>query len=209
MARRCSKCGDPSCRSNKETWCSDCKSEYNQAYRLRKVGENRSKFLAAKDRPCARCGRQYPPVAMDFDHLRDKRRGCDPASLLGKGVSWARLQKEIDKCRVLCANCHRVVTYVDKKRYRPTELAGLIDELKAAPCSSCGEIFPSPAMDFDHRDPSTKKFAIARYRAYSLNFKQSLLDEVAKCDLLCAVCHRLKTATTRNWNLNLRGEVNG
>jgi hypothetical protein len=31
--------------------------------------------------------------------------------------------------------------------------------------------------------------------------KQRILDEIAKCDLVCANCHRLRTARKQNWAL--------
>lgn len=44
------------------------------------------------------------------------------------------------------------------------------------------------AFDFDHRDRSDKRDVIS-----SLRDRASILAEMAKCDLLCAFCHRLKT----------------
>ena len=65
------------------------------------------------------------------------------------------------------------------------------DALKDAPCSDCGGRFPPECMDFDHR-PGTEKFRgvskLARYRL------EVLLAEVEKCDLVCANCHRIRTA---------------
>ena len=46
-------------------------------------------------------------------------------------------------------------------------------------------------MDFDHRDPTTKDFEVGSgIRAYSL---ERCLEEMAKCDVVCAVCHRIRT----------------
>lgn len=47
------------------------------------------------------------------------------------------------------------------------------------------------AFDWDHRDPSDKGFTISQ--GWSGRSIATLLDEVAKCDLLCAYCHRLRT----------------
>ena len=48
-------------------------------------------------------------------------------------------------------------------------------------------------MDFDHRDRKTKLTNINRminYRSYS---KEKILEEIEKCDLVCANCHRIRT----------------
>jgi hypothetical protein len=53
--------------------------------------------------PCERCG-EANPVVLEFDHLRDKLREVTVIAAFG---GWADLLAEIEKCRVLCANCHR------------------------------------------------------------------------------------------------------
>jgi hypothetical protein len=64
-----------------------------------------------------------------------------------------------------------------------------LDGLKCAPCGRCKHKFPPYVMDWHHRSPATKKFSIG-----SGAFRRSrtaLLEEIAKCDLLCANCHRM------------------
>jgi hypothetical protein len=58
-----------------------------------------------KSKPCADCGEQYPDFVMDFHHLRDKDFGINHWAVNCYGR--AKLQKEVDKCVLLCANCHR------------------------------------------------------------------------------------------------------
>lgn len=64
--------------------------------------------------PCMDCGEYYPPFVMDFDHLRNKTINIADAA-----VRWTdakRLLEEIAKCDCVCANCHRVRTYIRRKR---------------------------------------------------------------------------------------------
>jgi hypothetical protein len=73
----------------------------------------------AKDRPCMDCGVQYPCYVMQFDHLRDKSFGLAGASIIS--VSDEELLAEIEKCDVVCANCHAERTYQRGKGGVPGE----------------------------------------------------------------------------------------
>lgn len=75
----------------------------------RKVrAENRIKIDAIKDVPCLDCKQKFPSFVMDFDHVRGEKEFTISARL---ELPWERLQAEIDKCDVVCANCHRIRTY--------------------------------------------------------------------------------------------------
>jgi hypothetical protein len=72
---------------------------------LRRRHRNRSHLLAfLREHPCELCG-EADPIVLDFDHLRDKLHHVTDIALRGGG--WSNLLAEIEKCRVLCANCHR------------------------------------------------------------------------------------------------------
>lgn len=77
---------------------------------------------------------------------------------------------------------------------RSDSARALIAAAKDHPCADCGGRFPIVCMDFDHRDPSTKSFTIAGALSRS---HSALLAEIAKCDVVCANCHRLRTAKQR------------
>jgi hypothetical protein len=65
---------------------------------------NRSHVLAyLREHPCTIC-REDDPVVLDFDHTRDKVHHVSDLTSRGR---WSKLLAEIEKCRVLCANCHR------------------------------------------------------------------------------------------------------
>jgi hypothetical protein len=63
--------------------------------------------------------------------------------------------------------------------------------IKAHPCHDCGREFPGVCMDFDHRDPETKAGSVSKMAVRAKI--PALLAEIAKCDLVCANCHRLRT----------------
>lgn len=85
---------------------------------------------------------------------------------------------------------HRVRLVAREKARRHDRLAWL-RSLKDGPCVDCGGRFDPVAMDFDHREAGSKSFALSQVsRGYS--FKR-MLEEIAKCDLVCANCHRVRT----------------
>lgn len=64
-------------------------------------------------------------------------------------------------------------------------------------CEDCG-FSDIRTLDFDHIDPNLKKFGIARAINSGYSWKQ-ILDEINKCRILCANCHRIRTANQYNW----------
>lgn len=75
-------------------------------------------------------------------------------------------------------------------RERRRERRAFIQKYKSHPCADCGGVFDPVCMDFDHRPGETKRFSIAE----SLNSPLAeIMDEIAKCDVVCANCHRLRT----------------
>lgn len=67
----------------------------------------RSYLWSQKSRPCMDCGGTFPAEAMDFDHVEEKSFSIATG---GMRKSFSELQSELQKCQVVCANCHRVRT---------------------------------------------------------------------------------------------------
>jgi DNA-directed RNA polymerase subunit M/transcription elongation factor TFIIS len=65
-----------------------------------------------KESGCVDCGYNAHPSALDFDHIGDDKH-FDIGS--NTSASRERLQAEMDKCEVVCANCHRIRTYKRRK----------------------------------------------------------------------------------------------
>lgn len=65
--------------------------------------------------------------------------------------------------------------------------------LKRNPCQDCGRSFPAVCMDYDHRPGEVKIKSVSRmvmeHRPWLL-----IEAEIAKCDLVCANCHRIRTS---------------
>lgn len=72
-----------------------------------------------------------------------------------------------------------------------------IVKLKSGPCLDCGNSFPSCVMDFDHRDPLLKVRDVSSMVKRMFAWP-TVLAEIAKCDLVCVCCHRLRTYKGQN-----------
>ena len=80
----------------------DKRKKWRASFRL----EIRLKIIEyLKLHPCIDCGEQDIDV-LEFDHVRGNKRS-DISSLISNDVSWVVIEKEIGKCEVRCANCHK------------------------------------------------------------------------------------------------------
>jgi hypothetical protein len=96
--------------------------------------------------------------------------------------------------RILGKRRDKYVPHPSRELGRAVKLE-VIAYLKAVPCLDCGQSFPPECMDFDHvRDG--KSFSIAHFNNRSLD---ALLEEIDKCDIVCANCHRIRTKARRQY----------
>lgn len=130
-----------------------------------------------------RCGRCELKKTLDEFAWRRKAKG--------QRDNYCRPCRAAYKQEYYAANRQR---YIDSAGLRKRMLVAermdfLVAYLREHPCTDCGETDPV-VLEFDHlRD---KKFGIAaglRDREW-----QSVLDEMAKCEVVCANCHRRRTA---------------
>lgn len=82
-----------------------CKSCATQMV-IRRRQSNKMRAVAYKGGHCLDCGGVFQACVYDFHHIdptqKDFTIGCED------GASWARIKVELDKCVLLCSNCHRV-----------------------------------------------------------------------------------------------------
>lgn len=107
----------PDCR---ECMCSKARADYKanpkaQKERMRVVGTRSRKVSKdfvqdyLKNHPCVDCG-ESDPIVLDFDHVRGEKLS-DVSRLANLGSRLWKIIKEIEKCEVRCANCHRRITH--------------------------------------------------------------------------------------------------
>lgn len=105
----------------KQSVCKSCRSSYakkwynsNKTEHIKRVATTKTKVVQEnrqrlhdylKTVKCIDCGNSNP-IVLDFDHRGDKKYNV--SNMLS--YSWETIEKEIAKCDVRCANCHRIRT---------------------------------------------------------------------------------------------------
>jgi hypothetical protein len=199
-----------------------------RAYNVRYYAANREREIARvtsrqaattaflrelRNVPCADCGGQFLPMQMDFDHRDPSTKSFNLTGGRAALKSRVQLLAEAAKCDIVCANCHlrrtmashrqrlarRILSEARRTMYhrnRWRHHADVLDQIRSVPCADCGGRFAPCSMQFDHRDPTTKvKAVMAMISNFGLD---RILAEVAKCDIVCANCHRLRTFQRRS-----------
>lgn len=85
-----------------------------------------------------------------------------------------------------------------REKYLPIKLH--LQKLLGGKCKKCKES-NHIVLDFDHKDPKTKLMSISQN--YHLPI-QELEEEIKKCQLLCANCHRVKTWNSGGFSPSIR-----
>lgn len=86
-----------------------------------------------------------------------------------------------------------MLALIRKRKYK-AERRNFIEELKRnKQCVDCKRIYPSWVMDFDHLDGEKKIDSISRMAVTNTSSFEKILIEIAKCELVCANCHRQRT----------------
>lgn len=79
---------------------------------MSKIEDLREFVNELKDNPCTDCGVEYHPCMMDFDHIGEFKKTMSISQMVTRGLSVERILKEIEKCELVCSNCHRFRTFL-------------------------------------------------------------------------------------------------
>ena len=132
---QCLKCAEPLTPPKQRFCSSKCREkhwvEHNRArlretvrkYRARKAAvdgryrdagpkaiELRAWMIELKSKPCADCAQTFEVCCMDFDHREGTVKSNNLGTMFSNHHSRILIQAELDKCDLVCANCHRIRT---------------------------------------------------------------------------------------------------
>lgn len=159
--------------------------EWNAERTLQRRAELRHWVNKMKHRSgCKQCGVE-DPACLDYHHQDPDEKEMDIGTMITHGYGEDALESEIEMCQVLCANCHRKEHYM-KPTENPQRWIYKIKDTFGG-CSECRE-GDAACLDFHHVD-GEKRNTVARMVGNGRP-KDVIRDEIRKCRVLCANCHR-------------------
>jgi protein-arginine kinase activator protein McsA len=131
---------------------------------------------------CSTCQEDKP--IEEFSH-KNKEKGTRQSNCRSCHARWHKVYYNQHKDNYKDRNTSRKTIYIQ-------ELDKLIQSyLSTHSCVDCGEVDPI-VLEFDHREPELKSFSISKARSFQYPIDK-IKQEIAKCDVRCANCHRRKT----------------
>lgn len=135
--RRCARCGQDkpdvlfhNSRTGQFSYCADCRRAYDREYyaqrgrdarraRQRQRQTSVRNWLASlkEDASCADCGGVFPDWVLHWDHLPGHTK-VDAISNLARYARRDRVLIELEKCELVCANCHVLRTIARRRHAR-------------------------------------------------------------------------------------------
>jgi hypothetical protein len=98
------------CRSDRHSRTYAGRTERMRVGRIAYRRRLAAKVAELKQQPCTDCGGSFPACVMDFHH-RDASTKVAAIARMIFTSSWPKIEAEIVKCDLLCANCHRIRTH--------------------------------------------------------------------------------------------------
>ena len=149
--------------------------------RVSKLSHPTCILLDMSSKRCPSCERQLPRQAFDYrdaahTRLQSYCRECAK-------VAWRDWYGEPNNRK------HHLSLVAKRRRRRIKRHRAIVREAKRQPCIDCGMTFPPEAMDFDHI--GLKKNEVSRL--VYLSGTDALLEEIKRCEVVCANCHRIRT----------------
>jgi hypothetical protein len=220
--KQCTKCKllknkeffnkNPKCADGLDYKCKLCWAQYRKLYRdynLKKLRDYTNRKRAERIKwfhslkhnvPCADCKKIYEPYCMDYDHILDKGEKIKEVSrMVLDNTPKPNILEEIKKCDLVCVLCHnrRTSERINRalgntRKYKPHQLRNIniINNFKSKPCSICNNQYELYNMQIDHISNENKISDVCRLKNRKLNI---LIEELSKCQVLCALCHRQKS----------------
>lgn len=187
-------------------FCSkECKKEvhkYSIYIRQKRTrNERKEYFIEQLGAKCSICGYDKSKYSLSFHHRENKKYTI--SSMLHNN-KIETCQNEIDKCILVCINCHREIHNYQKEvcpQYKKQRAKYLLKReellnILGGKCQKCGYNKHSFCLDFHHlRD---KKFSLSmREMALKIPIEE-LKQEINKCIILCGNCHSEEHYTPKN-----------
>lgn len=139
---------------------------------------------------------------------------CSKCKIPKELKEFNKNKKTKDKLSSYCRECVRKVSkkyYYENQSRLLTNFRGKNDWVlslkESGECKKCGFNTHLAALDFHHLEPSKKEFGVSS-RAYSTKDRESIKNEIKKCIILCANCHRIFHYREKRENITIEYYLN-
>lgn len=141
--------------------------------------------------------------------MDDNRKVCSQCSELKFIEEFNFRNKKLNIRHAYCRECGKLLTrrhyknnksqYLERNLRSYKKRRSFIRQLKAKPCADCGIQYPYYVMDFDRREDEIKEYQLNQIDRLTI---KTIVRETAKCDVVCANCHRERTFQRLNKKLS-------
>ncbi len=100
--------------ANKHSCKGYCEKHGQRVSKMRR----KNKFIQQYGNKCYDCKHTFPSYVFDFDNISDLPGHLCISKLIAKRATDEVIQKELERCQLVCANCHRIRTF---NRYPDTQ----------------------------------------------------------------------------------------
>ena len=92
--------------------CKQCHNAYNAPRKAKRKTIKKERAIEHLGGKCKDCGEVYIKDVYDFHHRNPKEKDFSISNNLD--CKWQRIERELDKCDLLCSNCHRNRHYKER-----------------------------------------------------------------------------------------------
>lgn len=144
---------------------------------------------------CCICGYNKCIEALEFHHL-DKNEKEEKPSLVILRWSFEKAKKELDKCILVCANCHREIHAAEKEK-KPLDLQKFYKPWLTKTCECCSKVFETK-LD-KQKYCSSSCFGLANRKAFRPT--KEVLEELIKTNTWTQLGRMFKVSdnAVRKW----------
>lgn len=114
-------------REKRKSYCSECSKNYRKSYydghrkeaieyslkstKRRKIESQQFIWDYLLENPCVVC-KESDPIVLEFDHRDPSNKISSVSDMVNDKLSIKKIKNEIEKCDVLCSNCHKRKTAI-------------------------------------------------------------------------------------------------
>ena len=162
------------------------------------------KAVKYKGGKCCKCGETRLYVLV-FHHIDPVLKENSIEKMMTTQKRWSDIQTELDKCDLVCENCHREIhcDNANRDNGRAINKEVCLSFKNVFKCTVCGYSKCNWALEFHHNGEKTS--GISKYcGTYSWNnigdLQKFVIDELNRCEVYCSNCHKEKHFNVDNFN---------